>query len=582
MASTSSLFIGLTGLNANARAIDVAGNNIANSNTNGFKSVRINFSNQLSRTINEGSPPDGDSGGTNPTQIGQGVSVAGTTRNFQPGSRSGTGDGRDLALDGDGLFIVDRAGDQFYTRVGAFRPDSSNRLTNANGDRVLGFGVDENFQIQPGALTELEIPIGTLTVAEATRNVNIAGNLNADGDAATNGSTTTIGAAGGVGFGTLAGATVPPTVPNLLETTSLLTEIEDPDVAGSALFTAGQQIQVRNAERGTTTVPSATYTIDAASTVDDLMGFLNSAFELDPTLTNPDGQQQGAQLDPLTGLISIVGRPGTENQLTIDAQDIRVLDAGGSFVDQPFTSTTSVDATGESVRTSFLVYDSLGTPLTVDMTFTLVSKDVTGTTWSYVAESNDDTAGSRVVGTGTLAFDTDGRAIGPTSVALSVDRDGTGAAAPLAFNVNITADGDEVTALSDTDSQVFTVSQDGSPIGTLASYSVGPDGRISGTFTNQLVRDLGQIMLGTFTAPEGLVEVQDDLYRPGPNSGEPIVIAPGQLGTGRVISGALELSNVELGNEFINLILASTGYSASSRVIQTSDDLIRELLSLVR
>ncbi|MEO0511709.1 MAG: flagellar hook-basal body complex protein [Planctomycetota bacterium] len=582
MASTSSLFIGLTGLNANARAIDVVGNNIANVNTTGFKSVRLNFSNQLSRTIREGSPPDANTGGTNPTQIGQGVSIAGTTRNFQPGARSGTGDARDLAIDGDGLFVVERNDERFYTRVGAFRPDSDNALTTVEGDRVLGYPVDQNFQIQEGPLSPIEIPIGTLTIAEPTRNVNLGGNLNADGDTATSGTTISLTDAAGGGFGLLPTATVAATPPNVLEPGSLLTEIEDPAVAGAPLFSAGQQIQLRNAERGTTVIPTSTLQIDATTTVADYLLFLNSALEIDPTQTNPDGLGQGARIDPTTGVISIVGRPGTENALTIDAQDLRVLNAAGDFVAQPFTTAETAAANGESIRTSFLVYDSLGTPLTVDMTFSLAEKTATGTTWTYVAESTDDTLGSRVVGTGEVRFDTDGRVIGPTTFPLTLDRAGTGAAAPLTFDVNIAADGDEITALTDTSSQLFSLSQDGSPIGTLASYSVAPDGRVTGAFTNQLVRTIAQVVTATFTAPEGLVEVQDNLYRPGPNSGDAIIAEPGSLGTGRVVSGALELSNVELGDEFINLILASTGYSASSRVIRTSDELIQELLSLVR
>ncbi|MEM1072713.1 MAG: flagellar hook-basal body complex protein, partial [Planctomycetota bacterium] len=119
-------------------------------------------------------------------------------------------------------------------------------------------------------------------------------------------------------------------------------------------------------------------------------------------------------------------------------------------------------------------------------------------------------------------------------------------------------------------------------IGTLSSYSVAPDGIITGTFSNGLLRSLGQVAIADFTVPEGLVEIEQNLYRPGPNSGPAIITEPLELGTGRVVSGALETSNVDLGEEFIELILASTGYSASSRVIRTSDELIQQLLVLGR
>ncbi|MEO1534805.1 MAG: flagellar hook-basal body complex protein, partial [Planctomycetota bacterium] len=148
MASTTSLFIGLSGLNASSRNIDVIGNNISNVNTNGFKSVRLNFANSLSRTVSEGSAPGDAIGGSNPTQFGQGVTVAGTQRNMSDGSLTGTGDARDLALEGQGFFIVERGADQLYTRVGAFRTDRENFLTSIDGNYVMGFGVDENFNVQ--------------------------------------------------------------------------------------------------------------------------------------------------------------------------------------------------------------------------------------------------------------------------------------------------------------------------------------------------------------------------------------------------------------------------------------------------
>lgn len=583
MASTSSLFIGLTGLNANARAIDVIGNNIANVNTTGFKSVRLNFSNQLSQTLREGSPPDGDVGGTNPTQIGQGVGIAGTTRNFLPGARTATGDSRDLAIEGAGLFAVQRNESTFYTRVGSFRADSENFLTTIDGDRVLGYPIDQNFQIQPGEIQPISIPIGTLTVAEATTQVNLAGNLNADGVAASRGSTFSLTGATGLGFGLIPTATVLPTAPNVLEVTSLMSEIQDPQNSTASLFEVGQSIQLTGAERGTRTLPDATLAITATTTVQDYIDFINGAFELDPTApANPDGSTQGLSLDPATGQFALVGLPGTANDISLDAQDIRVLDSAGIFVRQPFVPTRTASADGESIRTSFLAYDSLGTPLSVDMTFVLQSKDATGTTWSYRSESPDDTLGSRVGGEGTVRFDTLGRIIGPENVSVTIDRAGTGAATPLVVEVNFNRDGDEITALTDTESNIFATFQNGAPIGTLASYSVAPDGRIVGSFTNQLIRDLGQVTIATFTVPEGLVEVSDNLYRPGPNSGDAVITEPGRLGTGRLVAGALELSNVELGEEFIGLILASTGYSASSRVIRTSDDLIQELLTLGR
>ncbi|RMD61863.1 MAG: flagellar hook-basal body complex protein, partial [Planctomycetota bacterium] len=124
MASTTSLLTGLSGLTAHARRLEVIGNNIANVNTTAYKSNRLVFAPTFSRTLNAGTAPTANSGGTNPGQIGLGVTQAGTQRNFQNGALSVTGGVNDLAIEGDGMFIVDRDGEQVYTRAGAFQLNS--------------------------------------------------------------------------------------------------------------------------------------------------------------------------------------------------------------------------------------------------------------------------------------------------------------------------------------------------------------------------------------------------------------------------------------------------------------------------
>ncbi|MFI4872863.1 MAG: flagellar hook protein FlgE [Phycisphaerales bacterium JB061] len=583
MASTSSLFIGLSGLNANSRSIDVIGNNIANVNTNGFKSGRLNFANSLSRTVSEGTSPGSVSGGSNPTQFGQGVTIAGTQRNMSEGAPTGTGDSRDLAIEGNGFFILESGEDQYYTRVGSFRTDRDDFLTSIDGNYVLGYPADENFQIQPGALERISIPVGSLTIAEATTSVNMAGNLNASGTVATSGSSHTLDSTTGAGFSLVAGATVPATAPNTLEATSLLGEIEDPISPGSGtpLFSAGQTIRVDGVEKGTQILGASGFLVEAASTVQDFMDFLTDSFGLRTDIgANPDGGQPGVTLDPLTGVIGITGNSGETNNITMTGEDIRVFNADGTLASQPFLVNQTAEASGEAIKTAFTVYDSLGTPLRVDISMVLENKSNTGTTWRYYAESPDDTAGGPSIGTGTVEFDNFGKIVGPESVAVVLDRDGTGAASPLTFDIQFNSDGDQITALTDSESSLVSTYQDGVPIGTLDSYAVGADGTITGTFSNGLIRTLGQLALASFTVPEGLVELEQNLYRPGPNSGPAIVTEPQQLGTGRVVSGALETSNVDLGQEFISLILASTGYSASARVIRTSDELIQQLLVL--
>ena len=180
-----------------------------------------------------------------------------------------------------------------------------------------------------------------------------------------------------------------------------------------------------------------------------------------------------------------------------------------------------------------------------------------------------------------MTFDSKGRFVFASNQSFSVDRQ-NGAVNPLTVKMDFNNGTDAVSSLTDAASNLAAVFQDGSAIGTLSSFSIGEDGAISGSFTNGLTRTIGQVALAKFSNPEGLVDAGDNLFRTGPNSGTPLIAKPSEFGTGRVVGGALELSNVDLSQEFINMILASTGYSAASRVITTTDELITQLLALGR
>ncbi len=584
MPSTTALFTALTGLNANARQIDVVGNNVANVNTTAFKSSRLLFSTMFSRTLSAGTQPGDFTGGTNPFQIGLGVATAGTQRNTTAGSISATGDQRDLAIDGGGYFIVDRAGTQVFTRAGAFRTNAANELTTVSGERLQGYSVDSEFNIVPGSLKTLTVPIGSLTLAEATRNVRFSGNLRANGDLPTTGSALRLGPTTTTGFGAIAGASPAPTAPNVLETTTRLVDIEDPLLAGSGtpLFAAGQTLQLRGAEKGGKLIPDASLDITSSTTIDDLTAFLNQALGIEATVPNPDGSTPGVSLDPLTGALSVSGNAGTVNDIALDGTDFRLLDPAGTVLRYPFTPSKSASATGESVRTTFIAYDSLGTPVTLDVSMVLDSRSNTGTRWRYFAESGDNAGTALQIGTGTIDFDNLGKLASTAPITVTMDRSGTGAVSPLTINLALSGPEGEVTSLSDDRSSLAAVYRDGSPIGTLSGFAVGADGVLTGSFSNGLTRTIGQVALATFSNPEGLVDAGNNTFEVGANSGPAVIATPGTFGAGQIVGGALELSNVDLSEEFIKLVLSSTGYSASSRVIRTTDDLFQQLLVLGR
>lgn len=585
MSSTIAMFTALSGLTANSRNLDVIGNNIANVNTTAYKSNRMLFSDMFSRTFSIGSPPGDTTGGTNPGQIGLGVGIAGTQRNFGGGTLSPTGDGRDLAIEGDGFFIVDSGGTQAYTRAGAFRKNSKNDVVNVSGDHLMGYGVDQNYNVVEGSLIPINIPVGTMTLAEATKNVRLSGNLNANGLAPTRGSRTALQGTITDGLHTIAGANPAPAAGNLLEDTSRLVDIEDPalPLSGSSLFQSGQFFEVRGVEKGNKTLAPSLLEITDSTTVADFITFMNQVLGLNPAAgANPDGKTPGLSLDPTTGVLNVDGNTGTVNDLRIEPADLRVLSSTGTFVRSPFATSKVQASDGESVRTTMVVYDSLGTPVDVDLTMALESKSNTGTTWRYYVESAEDSDADLVVGTGLIDFDTNGQLATALPVTVNIDRAGTGAGTPLSFELAFSGERDNVTSLTDTSSAIAATYRDGSPIGTLSSFAVGPDGMISGSFTNGLTRPLGRVALATFPNNDGLVDLGSNLFRTGPNSGNPLISAPTTLGAGKVVGGALELSNVDLSAEFIGMILSSTGYSASSRVIQTTNELMQQLLVLGR
>lgn len=583
MGSTTAMLTGLTGLHANSRHLQVIGNNIANVNTTAFKGSRMLFSTAMLRTVHIGSEPGDESGGTNPFQVGLGVNVAGTQHDFAQGSLQTTGDGRDLAIDGDGFFLVQRGEDRLYTRDGSFRQDAEGNLVNFRGDRVLGFAVDDEYNILDGVLRSLNIPIGSRAVAEATSAARVVGNLNAAGALPGGGSALALGATTGGGLRVLDGATNPPNEGERLNATSLLVELEDPESPGSPLFRPGQILQISGARKGGANVPEAAMAVGAATTVRELLDFIEAALGLHRTgRPNPDGRSPGAFVDAAGGLLNLVGNTGADNDIEFDSSALRLLSAEGELERLPLASTKSMEASGESVRTSFLVYDSLGQEVMVDLTMALEEKSDTGTAWRYYLESADDSDTDLRLTTGLLRFDTSGLLLTRDPVGVAIDRAGTGAATPLAFDLSFLEGGEQLTSLADEPSSIASTFRNGRPSGTLEDFGIDREGVISGVFSNGLSRPLGRVPLARFTNNDGLIEAGDNLFREGPNSGGAAVVTPTTFGTGAIVSGALEQSNVDIGKELTDMIMASTGYSASSRVIQTADELLQQLLLLAR
>jgi flagellar hook protein FlgE len=120
----------------------------------------------------------------------------------------------------------------------------------------------------------------------------------------------------------------------------------------------------------------------------------------------------------------------------------------------------------------------------------------------------------------------------------------------------------------------------GSALGTLQSYSLGGDGTITGVFSNGLRKSIGQLALANFANPSGLVKAGNSSYVVGDNSGNPAIGIAGSGGRGTLQAGALEMSNVDLSQEFTGLIIAQRGFQANSKVITTSDQILQDLVNM--
>ncbi|MCP4248217.1 MAG: flagellar hook-basal body complex protein [bacterium] len=562
MGLTSAMLTGFTGIKTNQYAIDTIGDNVANVNTTAFKNQRALFETMFYETRSGGTAPDENLGGTNPTQIGHGSNLAAIQRSFVQGAVERTGVPTDLAIEGNGFFILNAADDEtVYTRDGSFSLNADNVLVSSDGAFVQGFAADADGTIDGTAPTDLTIPVGTTSPAIATTSASLDGNLDSASSVATTASVGT--------------SEVMSTAAGPAAAASALTDLVDAD--GAALFADGDVITVDGVEKGGIDLPEATFVVGTdGTTLGDFASFLEEALFIntDPATGGSPGVVVGDGVTGPAGALVVTSNLGEASALNIEAADILNTTSGAL----PF-SFTSTPAVGEGVTTAFLANDSLGNPIEVRVRMALESRGDTGSVWRYYVESPNDTAGG-TVGTGTVSFDPTGRFLSATGTEVSIALAGTGAVTPLTFDLDFST----LTAVAgeDGESVLVMTTQDGRPAGTLIDFGIDADGIITATFSNADTQVLGQVALATFTNPEGLIGLTDNTFSVGLNSGEAVVLAPQTEGAGRISAGALEGSNVDLSREFIGLITASTGFSAAGRVVRTADDLLQELLLLVR
>lgn len=341
---------------------------------------------------------------------------------------------------------------------------------------------------------------------------------------------------------------------------------------------------------GTRQTPQ-TLQVTATTTVQDFLDFVNDALGLQQQ-SNVNGRPLpigGGAISIVNGVITVTSNYGIENTVGIPLTAFRLTPAGQvvtKTVDLTFSE--SQDANGPGTSTEFVVYDSLGSPLTVRMTTVLESADSNSTTYRWYASSGSSQPTppeqTTAVGNGLMIFDSRGNLISSPSARISIQRELTASESPLEINLNLA----QVTSLAARDSagnpnsSLNMIRQDGFPPGVLTDFIITDSGLIQGQFSNGTQRTLGQVLMARFANDGGLRQVGNSLYAVSVNSGEPFVSTPGEDGIGTLTAGAIELSNTDIGKDLVKMILAQTQYQAGSRVISTAQQLLDELLALNR
>lgn len=695
MGIMSSLFAGVSGLNANGTALSVIGNNIANMSTVGFKSSKATFADLISSSI---------SGGSGSVQTGIGVALTSVQGNFSQGSLATSANVLDLAIDGNGFFEVkDAQGGIFYSRAGAFRLDKTNNVVDPSGFKLQGFLADTNGVIT-GSIGDISLP-STTASPNATALGFLAANLNSS-TAITGVKGMLVASAAPSGLPTAAGnnafslnlngdgaQTV--TVANGLSGATLATAIQnavraltpnDPyraaaysgftaavSAGGLFTFTSGMAGVTDNttASAGTVVV-----TAPAGNTLAASLGMLGKlvggaangfTFPFTPTLTTEDSFKidlndgNGVQTITLAvaanadaAALAATMQAAVRAQATAStasagftataAADVFTFTsgAGGAIAvtadgvdtfagklklvaaDSPSSTTASAttgtdfsisDPTGTSnFSTSMTVYDSLGNNHLLTTYFTKVGSN----TWNYniLANQNDvvtanynsanidATLGAVRVGAGTLTFGTNGTleresvalrfdggtaagVAGTVAGQLQVDWNGATADQLITYNFGSSVITDGGTGLDGTTqfgskNAVVQQTQDGYAAGSLQAFSVDGNGVINGRFSNGQLRALAQVVLARFPDPLGMTRTGNNTFAESGASGQPITGVPESAGLGKLKSNTLELSNVDLGESFIDMIAAQRGFQANSRVITTSDEILQELVNIKR
>jgi len=653
-----SLFSGVSGLKGHQTRMDVIGNNIANVNSTGFKSSRVTFADTLSQTQTAASAPGDTLGGTNPKQIGLGVGVASIDLLFTDGSAQATGKNTDVALAGNGLFVVKSGNDTFYTRDGAFEFDADgNYVLPGSGHYVQGWMAKDGVLTTNGSVENIVVKAGKSMEAKASEKITYENNLNSaaltvksisggvakvhassnssivmTGDLSsltfssgtilndTNATYKVTSISGGTvnGANTDASATSPVTV-TLSDGTNTytLTATDGSYVTANVIansttskYASGGASNVIASDSSFVTMAAplnslnfnsgnisndttATYTITAISGGTD-SGTTTTASAANPvtvtlsdgtntyTLTAESGTYTTAGVTP--GTTPCTYQSGGDVPVTANTSNpAKLTMSDGSTVTQ--TSGTYTSGFSLPITTTVNTYDTLGNVHTLNLFFTKTKvSSATGNAWtisldsditqnSYTYTENDGSTTTVTLNPVTINFTTSGKyntGTGSTTLTLQNGAMGT---------QNIALDLASLTQYSG--NNTVKGSANGNAAGTLKSVSIDQSGIITGVYTNGVRQSEAQIAIAQFTNASGLTKTGSSLYQESNNSGTANIKTAADLGV-TITPSALEMSNVDIANEFSDMIITQRGFQSNSKVITVGDEMLETLINMKR
>ena len=537
-----SLFAGMAGIKTHQTKMDVIGNNISNVNTTAFKSGRATFSEMLSQNIK------GASAATNPMQVGLGSSVGAIDLIYKNGTPLTTGKNTDLCLSGDGMFMVKRGNETFYTRNGAFEFDASgNYVLPGTGHIVQGWMAQEGV-ITPGSTVQnIKLNKSEELKAKQTDMVNYYDNLNANVPVVTQ-------ISGGEN-GT-ASATNPLTL--TLSDGTTVVKTEGTYKTGNSLPIA-TSVKIYDSLGGTHDIP--VYYIREGTLNEN--GSVSYSGKWLVSMT-PDSSVASGQ----TTTSKFIDASGNEITASMNAVELQFnaygkLGTGTEEGSGESTETEESSAAAAETEESSAESAEAGGGLTAAITISYAA--TASETGDSASESGSESEESGTTDTATDTAD-EGSESGSSESTV-----------PAAQNLTVDFSGVTQYAYSTT----ITSNSNGYTKGYLSQIEIDSSGTITGIYTNGLRRPEAQVAVARFANPTGLLKTNSSFYTTSNNTGQVQIDTASKLGN-IITPGALEMSNVDIANEFAEMIITQRGFQSNSKVITVGDELIETAVNMKR